>query len=289
MPIAKAKEIVNHSIGEVGLLVNPNPNATALDLSTGKLNFDAPPAGWMYYGLTTQETSMNTEMQMFESKVGVPEFTLKRFLIGAEGTVTGTFAEADVEIHAMLSGDGLVKNIGLGTAVQITVTTGVITVANADATMFRVGNTVVLGATSGACATSMNVGRITGKTAGDTHTTLSFADTTWRTTPTTGMYANVCKYAVCQIGSSSLSEVQCMLVYETREGVQFVYYLPKCIFTPNISPNFSSTSAVFSLPFEFKMMGVDDKYVTESATALFDRNRKVLGYFYELYDRNPAT
>ena len=70
-----------------------------------------------------------------------------------------------------------------------------------------------------------------------------------------------------------------MMIYESMEGVQFVYHFPKVAFTPNISPESPTTSSVFKLPFECKAIGVpNDQH--------FDGNKSIIGYFYELYKRS---
>lgn len=284
MGIPKAKEIINHSLGEVGLLINLDTDSV-LDLSTGKLDFDDPPDGWAFYGLTSQDTKMATDVQVYESKVGIPEFTIKRFLIGVEGTVSGSFLEADVELHDLIAGNGNIKNIGGLTSsvavVAVSESAKTIDVVNADATNLKVGNTIIVDSTAN-LASSMNSAKLTSKTVGATNTTLKFSDGWFRTLPTTSMHLQSYKYSIAQLAASNLDYLQAMLVYETCEGVQFVYHFPKITFTPNISPEFPTTSSVFKLPFEFKLIGVAN-------SQHFDGNRKVLGYYYELLQRTAVS
>lgn len=284
MSIAKAKVLRNHSIGEVGLLINLD-TAVTLDLSSNKLDFDTPPTGWLFYGLTGQDTKLTTDVQMFESKVGVPEFTIKRFMVGVDGTVTGNFLEADREIHDLISGDGVVKNIGpqLGgekAIVSVDAANHEVVVASADAADINVGDVVTVAAT-GDTAESINCATVTSIVSDVTNTTLHFDDGWFRTDPTGTDKLEVYLYGIAQIGAAQAKEVQAVLVYETRENVQFIYHFPIVTFTPNISPSFSSTNEVFKLPFEFKIIGVDNDQHS-------DGDKKILGYFYELFARSAT-
>lgn len=284
MAIAKAKILRNHSIGEVGLLINLDTTVD-LDLSSSKLDFDTPPTGWLFYGLTGQDTKLTTDVTMFESKVGVPEFTLKRFMVGVEGTVTGNFLEADRELHDLISGDGEVVNLGavLPTPiaiVSVSESNKTIDVLNADAEDLTIGDVMTVDLTDD-LTSSLNCATLTAKSEGATNTTLSFEDGWFPRLPTTSDVIQVYYYGIAQIAAAQAKEVQALLVYETREDVQFLYHFPIVIFTPNISPSFSSTNEVFKLPFEFKVVGVDNDQ-------FFDGDKKILGYFYELFYRSAT-
>lgn len=281
--IAKLKEKINHMIGQVGILINLD-QTSELALSSTKLDFDAPPAGWLFYGLTSQETAITTDVQVFDSKVGVPEFIIKRFLVGVEGTITGTFLEADLTIHDMITGNGTIKNIGpSGAAITFTgqdATAKTITLPTASAGSLFVNNTVVCAADAD-LETSLNTARITSITIAGSDSVLHFDESWFPTTPAFGsMKLQQYTYGIAQLGASTLDELQVMLVFETSEGVQFLYHFPKCTFTPNISPTFSNTGEVYKMPFELKVYGVENDYAS-----LFDGETKVLGFYYELYKR----
>jgi len=284
MAIAKSKVLRNHSIGEVGLLINLDTTAE-LDLSSSKLDFDAPPSGWFFYGLTGQDTKLTTDVQMFESKVGVPEFTIKRFMVGVDGTVTGNFLEADREIHDLIAGDGNVVNLGPTLPAEISIVSvdtvnHTIDIANADAAALTVGDVLTV-APLADLTESLQCATLTAMATGALNTTLSFTDGWFPEDPVNTDVIQVYYYGIAQIGASQAKELQAMLVYETRENVQFIYHFPKVTFTPNISPSFSSTNEVYKLPFEFKIIGVDNDQH-------FDGDIKILGYFYELFYRSAT-
>ena len=286
--IAKAKEIRNVSIGEVGVLFNLNLTAE-LDYDNGKIDFDGSATkadGWVFYGLTGQDTKLTTDIKVFDAKVGVPEYILKRFLVGEEGTITGNFLEADLQVHDLIAGNRTIKNYfrTADTAKAIVsedLVNHTIDVVNADATALYVGNTVVVDVEA-SLPTSMNTARITAKSVGPTNTTLSFSESWFITAPNHAtMKIQQPQYSVSQIGASELTPVQVMMFYETAEGVQFIYHFPEASFTPNISPMFSNTGELYKLPFELKIEGVvNDEH--------FDGGKNILGYYYELMRRETA-
>ena len=284
--ITKAKEIKNVVVGEAGLMFNMDKTKQlATHLSTGKLVFDSSALqadGWQFFGVTGNDTKFTQDIKMFEVKVGVPEFTLKRFVVGKDGSISGHFKEVDTEINKLLAGNTAIKNIfpTANTAVTITAVDAVaktITIAAADASKFTVGNTVVISADAD-LATSTNTARITAK-ATSTDCVLSFSESWFRTLPTTSMKIRQPSYSVAQLGTDSITSCQVVLFYETFDGVQFIYHFPLCEFTPNVSPSLGGTSEEMRMPFELKMEGTpNDEH--------FDGETNILGYFYELLARS---
>ena len=284
--ITKAKEIKNVVVGEAGLMFNMDETKQlATHLATGKLVFDSDALkadGWQFFGVTGNDTKFTQDIKMFEVKVGVPEFTLKRFVVGKDGAISGHFKEVDTEINKLLAGNTAIKNIfpTANTAVTITAVDAnakTVTVAAADAGKFTVGNTVVVDADA-SLATSVNTARITAK-ATSTDCVLTFSESWFRTLPTTSMKIRQPSYSVAQLGTDSITSCQVVRFYETFDGVQFIYHFPLCEFTPNVSPSLGGTSEEMRMPFELKMEGTpNDEH--------FDGETNILGYFYELLARS---
>lgn len=285
--ITKAKEIKNVVVGEAGLMFNMDKTTTlATRLATGKLVFDSDTLrtdGWQFFGVTGNDTKFTQDIKMFEVKVGVPEFTLKRFVVGKDGTISGHFKEVDTEINKLLAGNTAIKNIFPSTGHTESVISAVsganktVTVPAADTALFTVGNTVVCDLTANH-ATSTNTARITAKEIVTTTCVLTFSESWFRTLPTTSMTLRQPSYSVAQLGTDSITSCQVVLFYETFDGVQFLYHFPLCEFTPNVSPSLGGTSEEMRMPFELKMEGTpNDEH--------FDGDTNILGYFYELMER----
>ena len=280
--IANTKSWYNHTIGEVGVLFNLDDEDT-LDVSTGKVDFQAPPSGWLYYGLTDQDTKLTTDVATFESKGGIPEYIIRTFVVGTEGSITGNFREADLAIHDLIAGDGTVLNVGLGTAdalTTVTKATKTVVAADTHAAQYIVGNQIVHGVLSGDCASSMNTARIKSKTVGGGFVTLVLEDWFALADPVAAEYINSSTYGIAKIASPEVRTIQTLLVFESNDGIQFLYYFPKCEFKPNMSPTFSSINEVFTLPFEVRLKGVGADWNGD-----FTETDTVLGFYYELHER----
>ncbi len=288
--IARAKELKNVVLGEVGVLFNLDLTK-GLDtlLAKGKVVFDSPDLqddGWHFFGITGNDTKFVQDIKTFEVRVGVPEFILKRWIVGKEGTISGHFKELDAEIVNLLSGNQAILNYFPTANVELAIhavdgAAKTLEMANADAAKLIVGNTVIVAAT-GTHDTSLNSARVTRLgTPGETYTLVYFEESWFTTLPLVTDFVRQPSYSVAQLGTDGLTACQALLFYETYDGVQFIYHFPDCEFTPNVSPTFGGVSEEQRLPFELKIEGTaNDEH--------FDGEMNILGYFYELLERSTT-
>lgn len=227
---------------------------------TGKItDVTNPPTGWRDCGsLADNKAEVKSKKEIFTLKTGLPETTKMQEIVGLEAQLTAELNEWNFQnIWEVAGRPPIINTVAAnGGIVEAGSTRKVIKVGTGEVTSSGIikGDTVVVDAEASLAASS-NMAEVDSVDAvADTITLV----TSLSEVPTNGWKIRKVTKINMAYGDTGITKIQAALVFDAKDGMQIVHYIPECAMLGEYSPNMGDTKKQVTLPLTLEAYGALD-------------------------------